>query len=84
MPGIITGTAICFAFNFGSLETPYILGGGFPNTLPVEAWRAFDDADYVRRLYAMSIVMFISVVSGGLLYLYIHFYRRFERQRGRV
>lgn len=84
MPGIITGTAICFAFNFGSFETPYILGGGFPNTLPVEAWRAFDDADYVRRLYAMAIVMFISVVSGGLLYLYIHFYRRFERQRGRA
>lgn len=84
MPGIVTGTAIVFAFNFGSFETPFILGGGFPNTLPVEAWRAFDDADYSRRLYAMAIVMFISVVSGGLLYLYIYWYRRFERQRGRA
>lgn len=83
MPAIITGTAIVFAFNFGSFETPYILGGGFPNTLPVEAWRAFDDADYSRRLYGMAIVTFISVVSGGLLYLYIYWYRRFERQRGR-
>lgn len=84
MPGIITGTAIVFAFNFGSFETPYILGAGFPNTLPVEAWRAFDDADYSRRMYAMAIVTFISVVSGGLLYLYIYWYRRFERQRGRA
>jgi len=84
MPGIVTGTAIVFAFNFGSFETPFILGGGFPNTLPVEAWRAFDDADYVRRLYAMAIVMFISLVSGGLLYLYIYWYRRFEQQRGRA
>ncbi len=84
MPGIVTGTAIVFAFNFGSFETPFILGGGFPNTLPVEAWRAFDDADYTRRLYAMAIVMFISLVSGGLLYLYIYWYRRFEQQRGRA
>lgn len=84
MPGIVTGTAIVFAFNFGSFETPFILGGGFPNTLPVEAWRAFDDADYSRRLYAMAIVMFISVISGGLLYLYIYWYRRFERQQGRA
>lgn len=84
LPGIVTGTAIVFAFNFGSFETPFILGGGFPNTLPVEAWRAFDDPDYARRLYAMAVVMFISVVSGGLLYLYIYWYRRFERQRGRA
>lgn len=84
MPGIITGTAIVFAFNFGSFETPFILGGGFPNTLPVEAWRAFDDPEPARRLGAMAIVMVISVVSGGLLYLYIAWYRRFEKRRGRV
>jgi len=84
MPGIITGTAIVFAFNFGSFETPFLLGGGFPNTLPVEAWRAFDDADYSRRLYAMAIITFISLISGGLLYLYIYWYRRFERRRGRA
>ena len=83
MPGIITGTAIVFAFNFGSFETPYILGGGFPNTLPVEAWRGFDDADYSRRLGAMAIVMIITLISGGLLFTYISWYRRFERLRGR-
>ena len=83
MPGVVTATVIVFAFNFGSFEAPFILGGGFPSTLPVEAWRAFDDADYTRRLRAMAIVMFISVVSGALLYFYLTLYRRFERRRGR-
>ena len=84
MPGVVTATIIVFAFNFGSFEVPFILGGGFPNTLPVEAWRAFDDADYSRRLRAMAIVMFISAISGALMYLYLSLYRRFERRRGRV
>ena len=84
MPGIVSATIIVFAFNFGSFEVPFIIGGGFPNTLPVEAWRAFDDADYSRRLRAMAIVMFISLISGILLFTYLMVYRRFERLRGRV
>jgi putative spermidine/putrescine transport system permease protein len=84
MPGIVSATIIVFAFNFGSFEVPFILGGGFPNTLPVEAWRAFDDADYSRRLRAMAIVMFISLISSAVLITYLALYRRFERQRGRV
>jgi putative spermidine/putrescine transport system permease protein len=84
MPGIISATIIVFAFNFGSFEVPFILGGGFPNTLPVEAWRAFDDADYTRRLRAMAIVMFISLISGALLFAYLSVYRFYERRRGRA
>lgn len=84
LPGIVSATVIVFAFNFGSFEVPFILGGGFPNTLPVEAWRAFDDADYSRRLRAMAIVMFIGLISGVLLFTYLTLYRRFERQRGRT
>jgi len=84
MPGIVSATIIVFAFNFGSFEVPFILGGGFPNTLPVEAWRAFDDADYSRRLRAMAIVMFISFISSIVLITYLNVYRRFERRRGRV
>jgi putative spermidine/putrescine transport system permease protein len=83
MPGIVSATVIVFAFNFGSFEVPFILGGGFPNTLPVEAWRAFEDADYSHRLRAMAIVMFIGVLSGGVLFTYLAAYRRFERLRGR-
>ncbi|CAN5681423.1 ABC transporter permease subunit [soil metagenome] len=83
MPGIVSATVIVFAFNFGSFEVPFILGGGFPNTLPVEAWRAFEDADYSNRLRAMAIVMFIGVLSGAVLFTYLAAYRRFERLRGR-
>jgi putative spermidine/putrescine transport system permease protein len=84
MPGVVSATVIIFAFNFGSFEVPFILGGGFPNTLPVEAWRAFDDSDYARRLRAMAIVMFIGLLSGLVLLIYLTLYRRFERQRGRA
>jgi putative spermidine/putrescine transport system permease protein len=83
MPGIVSATIIVFAFNFGSFEVPFILGGGFPNTLPVEAFRAFDDADYSRRLRAMAIVMVIGLLSGAVLLTYLSAYRRFERLRGR-
>ncbi|CAN5903349.1 ABC transporter permease subunit [soil metagenome] len=83
-PGIVAASLIVFAFNFGSFEVPFILGGGFPNTLPVEAWRAFSDADPLRRLSAMAIVMVITLLSSLLLILYLVLYRRLERGRGRV
>ncbi len=83
MPGIVSSTVIVFAFNFSSFDVPFILGGGFPSTLAVEAWQAFDNADYTRRLQAMAIVIFISLVSSLMLIIYLSFYRRFERLTGR-
>ncbi len=82
-PGIVSATTIVFAFNFSSFDVPFILGGGFPNTLAVEAWRAFDDADYSKRLRAMAIVVFISLISSIILITYLSFYRRFELLRGK-
>jgi putative spermidine/putrescine transport system permease protein len=82
LPGIVSATTIVFAFNFTSFEVPFILGGGFPNTLPVEAWRAFDDADYSRRLRAMAIVTVMAAISSLLLLIYLAAYRRLERTRG--
>ena len=84
MPGIVSASLIVFAFNFGSFEAPILLGAGYPNTLPVEAWRAFDDPDYARRLSSMAIVTFVALVSSAVLFAYITLYRRFERRRGRV
>lgn len=83
MPGIVSATVIVFAFNFGSFEVPFVLGAGFPNTLPVEAWRAFSDSDYTKRLSGMAIVIFIAAISGLLLFVYLTVYRLFERRRGR-
>ena len=84
VPAIVSSTLIVFAFNFGSYEVPYILGAGYPNSLTVEAWRLFDDADYTKRPQAMAIVTMITIISGSCLFLYLSLYRRYERNRGRA
>ncbi len=84
LPGVVSASVIVLAFNLGSFEVPFLLGGGFPTTLAVEAWRAFDDADYSRRLEAMAIIMLLSFVSSLLLFSYLFFYRRFEDRAGIV
>ena len=78
MPGIVSATLIVFAFNFGAFEVPLILGGR-PNTLPVEAWRAFSDPDVERRFYGAAIVVVVCTLLGALLYLYLLLYRWLER-----
>lgn len=83
MPALIGATLIVFAFNFGSFEAPYILSAHYPTTLPVEAWRAFDDPDYSRRPLAMAYVMTIVFISAACLYGYIRIYRRMERRGGK-
>jgi putative spermidine/putrescine transport system permease protein len=84
VPGIVSSTLICFAFNMGAFEAPFILGGGFPDTLPVLAWRYFNDADYTLQLRAMAVVVSIGLVAGLLIALYLALYRRYERSLGRV
>lgn len=83
LPGIVSATLICFAFNVGAFEAPFILGGGFPDTLPVVAWRYFNDADYTLQLQGMATVVSIGIVSGVILFAYLWTYRRFERRMGR-
>ena len=83
LPGVISSTLIIFAFNIGTFEAPFILGGGFPDTLPVVAWRYFNDADYTLQLQGMATVVSIALVAGGILYSYLAIYRRYERRIGR-
>lgn len=83
LPGIISSTLIIFAFNIGAFEAPFILGGGFPDTLPVVAWRYFNDADYTLQLQGMAVVVSIALIASVILYSYLFFYRRYERQIGR-
>lgn len=83
LPGIISSTLIIFAFNIGAFEAPFILGGGFPDTLPVVAWRYFNDADYTLQLQGMATVVSIALVAGLILYSYLAIYRRYERRIGR-
>jgi len=83
LPGIVSSTLICFAFNVGAFEAPFILGGGFPDTLPVVAWRYFNDADYTLQLQGMATVVSIGIVAGVILFAYLWVYRRYERRMGR-
>ncbi len=75
---------ICFAFNIGAFEAPLILGGGYPDTLPVLAWRYFQDSNYAFQLQGMAVVVSLALVSGLFLAAYLQGYRRYERARGRV
>ena len=83
LPGVVSSTLICFAFNVGAFEAPFILGGGFPDTLPVVAWRYFNDADYTLQLQGMATVVSIGLVAGVILFGYLAAYRRYERRMGR-
>ncbi|WP_169545987.1 ABC transporter permease [Sneathiella aquimaris] len=83
-PSLVGATLIVFAFNFGGFEVPFILGAGYPNTLTVEAWRLFSDADYTNRPSAMAVTTVITIVSAICLLGYLTFYRRLERKRGRI
>lgn len=82
LPGVVAATLLVFAFNFASFEVSFLLGGGYPNTLPVAAWRAFDSADPSERLGAMATVVVITLVSSLMLSLYVTLYRRYEDRRG--
>jgi putative spermidine/putrescine transport system permease protein len=84
VPSLMTAMAIVFAFNFGSFEVPFILGGGHPNTLPVEAWRLFDSPDYTNRPAAMAVVILTVVFSLTGLLASFSFYRILEKKRGRA
>ncbi len=83
-PGILSATLICFAFNMGAFEAPFILGGGYPDTLPVLAWRFFNDADYTMQLRGMAAVVSIAALTGALVLAYLAAYRAYERSIGRA
>jgi len=69
IPGILSAALICFAFNFGAFEVPFILGGGFPETLPVQSWRLFNDPDYHHRLEGMAIIMLMFIILLTVFWL---------------
>lgn len=75
MPGILSASIIIFAFTFASYEIPLLLGVRFPTTLPVEAFRLYQDPDLAQRPEAMA----ISVVLAFVAILLLVAYRRLAR-----
>ena len=83
LPGLVSAGLICFAFSLGAFEAPFILGGGYPDTLPVMAWRLFNDSDYALQVRGMAVVVSIALVAALVLLPWLAAYRRWERGMGR-
>ena len=75
MPGIMSTSIIIFAFTFANYEIPLLLGVRFPTTLPVVAYRQYQDPDLALRPEAMA----ISIVLAFVAILLLIAYRRLAR-----
>ena len=69
-PGVLSASAIVFAFTFGAYEIPLLLGASSPQTLPVMAYRSFTDVDLAARPQAMALALLIGGVSAIMIALY--------------
>ena len=80
-PGVVSASLLVFGFIFGSFEVPFLLGSTVPKTLPVLVYQAFTDVDLAQRSVAIALGLILSVVSIGLiaLYLWVSDSRRFYR-----
>lgn len=70
MPGIMSTSIIIFAFTFANYEIPLLLGVRFPATLPVVAYRQYQDPDLALRPEAMAISIVLAIVALLLLIAY--------------
>ena len=79
MPGLLSASAIVFAFTFGAYEIPALLGASAPQTLPVMAYRGFTDVDLASHTQAMALAMLIAAVSAIMIALYTRALRNKRR-----
>lgn len=70
LPGILSTSIIVFAFVFANYEIPLLLGVRHPTTLPVMAYRNYQDPDLALRPQAMAISMILAFVAILLLVAY--------------
>ena len=79
MPGLLSASAIVFAFTFGAYEIPALLGASAPQTLPVMAYRGFTDVDLASHPQAMALAVLIAAVSAIMIALYTRALRNKRR-----
>lgn len=79
MPGILSASAIVFAFTFGAYEIPALLGQNHPAALPVLAYRLYADVNLNSRPQAMALAMIIALLSTLMVLAYMHLSRRYLR-----
>ncbi len=68
---IITSTLLCFAFNFGSFEVPYILANPKNDTLPILAYKKYISTNLANRPYSMVINTLIFIICCIILSRYL-------------
>ena len=74
-PSIFSAFLICFAFNFGAFEVPFILGSPSRLTLPVLAYFEHRSPTLTSTVNAMVINVIISAISVLLVWLYALLFR---------
>jgi len=75
LPGLLSTSIIVFAFSFANYEIPLLLGVRFPTTLPVWAFRAYQNPDLAMRPQAMAASMVLAVMAV----IFLVAYRRLAR-----
>lgn len=70
MPALLSTSIIVFAFIFASYEIPLLLGVRFPTTLPVWAFRNYQDPDLALRPEAMAVSVILAIIAIILLVAY--------------
>lgn len=80
LPGLLSASAIAFAFTFGAYEVPLLLGPSHPQTLPVLAYRAHTDVDLAARPQAMAMAVLIALISAAMIWAYLRAARALVRR----
>jgi len=70
MPGVLSTSIIVFAYVFSSYEIPLLLGVRYPTTLPVLAFKNYQDPDLSLRPQAMAMSIILTVIAVLLLVIY--------------
>jgi putative spermidine/putrescine transport system permease protein len=76
MPSLLASSLLVFAFAFGSFEVPYLLAATAPTTLPVLAFRAYQDSDLNARSSAMALSMIVAAITTVLVFVYSRLWQR--------
>lgn len=79
LPGVLWASVIVFAFTFGAYEVPLLLGASHPQALPVLAYQTYTDVDLAKRPLAMAMAVVITMLSGVMIWAYLHLVRRVVR-----
>jgi putative spermidine/putrescine transport system permease protein len=78
-PSIFSAFLVCFAFNFGAFDVPFILGSPSAPTLPVLAYFEHRSPTLASTANAMVINVIISAISLALIFLYAFAFRLLGR-----